>query len=404
LKRYIKIFLFLLIIRTGTAGIQDDNYIFIVIADGFKAEYLNRGLTPNINKLGEKGKDATEVKNVYPTVSYTNNVSMFTGCYPENHGIISNVFKNPITDEYFDGRNPESYNNPKWYDREFIWTHAEKFGILSNIVCVPGGSVMSEYKAPYYFLDRNSKAIPKFRLKEAFDRLDLPEKQRPQLTVVYFDDIDDAGHRYGTNSDNTNEAIKEIDNSIGIIIDSLTGKNLLERTNIIFISTHGMMNINKERVINIKERINDDNIAIINQGTYCFLYMNEGMTGRDSLMKHLQGKEEGIKIYDRNSIPGSMNLGNHPYFPDVLIAAESGSILTEKNDFTTYGLKGVHGYTADNPEMNGVFIASGPNIAESRKVTSVRIIDIFPMLCEMLQINITNQIDGNIENIKQLLK
>jgi len=362
-------------------------------------------LTPNITKLASSGVKADTFLNVFPTVAFTNNVTLFTGLYPENHGIISNVFKNPYTDQYFDGRIPDSYNNPNWYEGEFIWEHAEKYGILSNTICIPGSSIKSNHKSPYYFLDRNSKALPKFRIQDAINKLRYKEKNRPKLTAVYFDDIDDIGHQFGTNSDKTNEAIKNVDQYVGSIIDSLHNLELLATTNLFFISTHGMANTDNEKIINIRELLSDKNISIDNNGAYSFIYCQDKEScNADSIAAKLKNNATGIVAFTKMNIPDSLNIRNNPYMSDILVLANDGWIITEKNDFPTYGLMGIHGYSADNPDMYGVFIASGPDIEYNKTIDSVEIQDVFPLFCRLLGVNIPNNIDGKIDNIQRVLK
>jgi hypothetical protein len=43
---------------------------------------------------------------------------MVTGLYPENHGIISNSFYDPVTKDTFDYRDLENIKNPKWWGGE----------------------------------------------------------------------------------------------------------------------------------------------------------------------------------------------------------------------------------------------------------------------------------------------
>ncbi len=374
--------------------------IFIISVDGFRPDYLQRNITPNINSLVKSGVSA-RLRNVFPTVSFTNYVSLFTGCYPENHGIISNVFKNTITGEYFDSRVADSYNSPKWYDAKFIWEYAEKFGIYSSMIYIPGGAIASEYRGAYYFLDQSSHALPKFRVNDAISYLHEKPPYTPQLTAILFDELDNAGHLNGTFHDETNKAIKRIDSLVGTIIDSLKNLNIYENTNIIFLSVHGLADVNEQQTINIGEILFNRNVEIINSGSYAYVYCNPDSVGT---IKALLKTKNRLHIYTKEEIPDSLHIKHHPFAPDILIIADYKWLITEKNDFLTYKLKGFHGAPPQFEEMQGVFIASGPAFRADYKIEEVNIIDIYPLLCNVLGINIPRHIDGNLENIKEILK
>jgi predicted AlkP superfamily pyrophosphatase or phosphodiesterase len=339
--------------------------------------------------------------NVFPTTSYPNHISLFTGYYPENHGIISNVFKNPQTGEYFDSRIPESYNNPKWYDAMFFWEYAEKFGIYSSMIFIPGASVSSKYKGSYYFLDQSSRAIPKFRIDDAFTYLHEAEPYKPSLTAVLFDYTDEAGHKYGTFHDQTNEAIIRIDNLVGTIIDSLKQANMYNQTNIIFLSVHGMTDVQDSQTVNIGEMLYERKIQIDNFGSYTFLYCDLDSV---STFKNILNNNPLLHAYAKNEIPDSLHIKHHPFSPDILLIPKYKRIITEKNDFGTYNLKGMHGYPPSNSDMQGLFIASGPSFKSNYKKNKINIIDIYPLLCTIFRIYVPPHIDGNLKNIRDILK
>ena len=393
------IFLFLLVFA-GIPGFASPPDIFIISVDGFRSDFLNRGITPNIDSLVKNGVSA-RLNNVFPTTSYPNHISLFTGCYPENHGIISNVFKNNQTGEYFDARIPESYNNPKWYDAKFIWEYIEKYGIYSSMIYIPGASVSSDYRAAYYYLDQSSRALAKFRIDDAFAYLHEDAPYTPKLTAILFDRTDETEHQHGTYHDETNKAIKRIDSLVGTIIDSLKEINLYNGTDIIFLSVHGMADVKDSQTVNIGEILYDREIQTDNFGAYAFLYCE---TDSINTFTTLLNKNPLLHAYSKEEIPDSLHIKHSPFAPDILLIPDYGWIITEKNDFGTYGLKGIHGYPPDNNEMNGVFIASGPSFKKHYKKNIINIIDIYPLICKIFGVYIPQHIDGNFNNIRDILK
>ena len=70
---------------------------------------------------------------------------------------------------------------------------------------------------------------------------------------MYFNEPDHAGHVFGTNSKEVNEQIKESDNILGYLLHSLTKLDIYNRTNVVIVSDHGMVNVSEEKVINIDD-------------------------------------------------------------------------------------------------------------------------------------------------------
>lgn len=52
--------------------------LLIVSYDGFRNDYLNKGITPNLNKFREEGTSAEFLKPVFPTKTIVNHFSTAT--------------------------------------------------------------------------------------------------------------------------------------------------------------------------------------------------------------------------------------------------------------------------------------------------------------------------------------
>jgi ectonucleotide pyrophosphatase/phosphodiesterase family protein 5 len=241
---------------------------------------------------------------------------------------------------------------------------------------------------------------PEFAIKEAFYNLRETTKT-PQLTAIRFDEVDEAGHRWGTVSDKTNEIIITVDNYVGEILDSLKSLNIYDKTDIIFLSVHGITDVNNYQTVNIGEILYNKNVEIINSGSFAFLYCNQDSV---ETIVNLLNKNLGLHAYKKEDIPENLHIKHHPYAPDILVLADDDKIITEKNDFGTYNLKAIHGYPPENKSMNGIFIAAGPSFKQNPKTEEIRIIDIFPLICTLFKKHIPNCLDGDIKKIQEILK
>lgn len=69
---------------------------------------LHKEKIPTLYSLIKKGTLVKKIKGIYPTLTYPSHVTLMTGMYPKNHGIVNNTKNqsNRLSPDWF------------WYDRE----------------------------------------------------------------------------------------------------------------------------------------------------------------------------------------------------------------------------------------------------------------------------------------------
>ena len=226
-------------------------YVILISFDGFRWDYLDRGKTPNFDKLINNGVRAISLRPVFPSKTFPNHISIATGLYPEHHGIIHNYFKNPFNSEEFGLNNPDAVQNSKWYSGEFIWETAKKQGVITASFFWPGSEVTLEYRQPNYYKEYQHELPYEKRIEGVLDWLKLPMEKRPHFITLYFHETDSKGHEYGPNSVEINQAIQLLDSQLGALLTGLEKINLKDSVNIIIVSDHGMTEISDDKVINI---------------------------------------------------------------------------------------------------------------------------------------------------------
>jgi predicted AlkP superfamily pyrophosphatase or phosphodiesterase len=125
-------------------------YVILVSFDAFRWDYPNRGLTPNFKLIENEGVRASSLQPCFPSKTFPNHYSIITGMYPENHGIISNYFINPITGEEYSMGNKETVRDCKWYLGEAFWETAKRYGIKTASFFWPGSEVNDQSRQPDY--------------------------------------------------------------------------------------------------------------------------------------------------------------------------------------------------------------------------------------------------------------
>src|SRR5690606_31896181 len=106
-------------------------YVVLISFDGFRHDYLDRGITPNFDRLAAAGVRADGLVPVFPSKTFPNHYSIVTGMYAGTHGIVSNGFYDPARGQEYRLGDRESVEDGTWYGGEPLWVTAEKQGVHS---------------------------------------------------------------------------------------------------------------------------------------------------------------------------------------------------------------------------------------------------------------------------------
>lgn len=380
-------------------------YTILISFDGFRYDYMDRGITPNLWKVAENGVKASSLRPVYPSKTFPNHFSIITGMYPENHGIINNTMYDPHTREIYKINDPAQVRNPRWYKGEAFWETAQRHGITAASFFWPGSEVELEYRRPKYFKNYDHD-FPYFeRVDGVVNWLLLPYDQRPRFMTVYFDATDTYAHKYGPNSDSTDFAIKQLDEIAGYLIGELTRIKMLDSTNLIFVSDHGMTQIDKSKYIDVDALLPGEKYDLWGWGTYALIQPSKGDVER--IYQKLKSSEKNYRVYKRSEIPDFYHFSSNPLIPEIVVVTALGweiGTASGRSGFEKWGSLGNHGYGKDELDMHGYFVAMGPSFKKNFRTGTLWNIDIYPLLCEIFDIPVRGGIDGQAGRIRFVLK
>jgi len=397
--------LIIFFILVSIAKAENKPYVLLVSFDGFRWDYLNRGLTPNIDKLIKGGSRAISLQPCFPSKTFPNHYSIITGMYPENHGIISNLFNSIKNKKTYRLGDSVQVRNPEWYLGEAFWETAERNAIKTASYFWPGSEMKLEFRHPSFFKEYKKDTPYKERVDGVINWLKLPMNERPHFITLYFEATDDAGHDFGPNSIEVDRAIMKLDSTTGYLIKSLTDINFLDSLNIILVSDHGMTNTPKEKVINIEELIPDFKCRFVETGPV--MKIDCAHSDIDKIYNSLKIKENHFRIYKKENIPSYLHYSKHPFISPIIIIADLGYSLIDnrvaKRKVNDYAL-GNHGFDNSEIDMHGIFIGFGDAFRKYFLTGTLRNIDIYPLLCRIFKIEPRSNIDGRIENIEFILR
>lgn len=364
--------------------------VILISIDGFRPDYLSRGLTPNLSRLAAEGAYGP-MKPSFPTVTFPNHYTVVTGLHPDHHGIVGN---NMVDEELgrFSLGNAAAVTDRRWWDDgEPIWVTAENAGIKTGTMFWPGSEAAIRGVRPSHWVKFDQSMGGNARVDQLLAWLDLPEAERPVLNTLYFDIVDTQGHRFGPDSEEVNAAMTDTDASIGYLLQGLEARGLDDNAVIIIVSDHGMIGTSPERAITLDDYVNVEDISIVYSGPVAFLNAREGKN--DAVAAGLVGKHERMECWDKANIPARLVLGSHKRVSDFVCMAEDGWLIAT-NARPVRSAGGAHGYDNELANMQAIFIAHGAGVVAGRQLQNIDSVDVQPLLGRLLGIEVPKG-DGN---------
>ena len=404
MKKYFHLFLLTFLFSNTPNG----SYVLLISFDGFRADYLDWYDTPNFDRLAIQGVKADGLKPVFVSKTFPNHYTIATGMYIENHGLIGNDFYDEKLDEFYTLSDRSKVEDARFYGGEPIWLTAEKQGMKTASYFwagteAPIGGVQSSIWKKYdhqFPFDARVDSVTKW--------FSLPEEKRPHLISLYFHEPDDAGHRYGPRSAETEAMVESMDTIMGNIMNAMESLEISQNLNIIVVADHGMAAISPERAIDLTDYVNLKDIIQESSGPYAFLY-SKTKSKLNRIVKKLKMIPH-LNVYKKEEIPERYHFKNHYRIKDVLLVADEGWYILGKKYYGADKLSlkflqgGTHGYDNELRSMHALFVADGPAFKDGYSRPTVENIHIYPLIAEILGLIPYDKIDGKLELIKDILK
>ncbi len=370
----------------------------LISIDGFRSDYLERGITPRLNALAAKGAQAV-MRPSFPSVTFPNHYTIVTGKRPDTNGIVSNRFEDPTKPGMvFTMASTESF---WWTQAEPIWTTAEKAGVRTATMFWPGSNIDQSGVRPsdwhFYTKDNNARQ----RVDGVIDWLRRPKSTRPRFLTLYFDEVDSAGHEFGPDGAGTNAAVREIDTAIGRLSDELAA--LRQPANLIITADHGMAATSPDRLIKLYEIADPADYRFIYGGAYGTI---DTVPGREeALAATLLAPHPHMQCYRKADVPAAFHYGKNPRVAAFVCVVESGWLLLGSPPTPDRPIRagGAHGYDPATPDMAALFIASGPSIRATGVIGRFDNVDVYPLLARLIGVTPIAG-DGSAETLEPLLK
>jgi len=381
--------------------------------DGLMFKQIQENTMPFITQFYKNGVHCPKLQPVFPTKTLVNHFSIATGLYAATHGVTAN--------EIYDNKSgrllkysPELFMMKK--DITPIWTLNELAGKHSAVSMWASAEFEFRGKSLTY----NEPFDRKTHWKQRIDNIiPLMKRNESQIDVVmfYVEDPDFPSHSFSSYSNQVTESLQDVDNMVKYMSEQLNMEGLLDSTDIILLSDHGMdtFYFNKESVdesiIQLHRIVSEDSVKMYGSSPVLQVIANDGYNQTEICNKLKVGAAENgnYNVYTDDELDEKKwYVRNMHRFGPCTVVAEPGYVfqdmwymLKKYTDFekhTSESKFGCHGYDNRSPTMQAVFMANGPRFKKGVEISFMQNIDLYHLFARLLNIEdlVANlNIDGN---------
>ena len=383
--------------------------LLLISLDGFRWDFACKAHTPYLDFLTRTGVTVPYVRSVFPTVTYPGHYSIVTGLYPESHGIVSNTMYDPDLKERFGAANTD----PRWWNAaEPIWVTNQRYNGRSAVLYWPGYNVKIKGQYPKYReyspspnVDQNNKTGKVLPFKKRVDKVIrwLTVKNAPNFVALYFEEPDKTCHHQGRKK--VCESMRNVDKTIGRLVEGLKQHKLLDKVNIIITSDHGMANTSCNKIVDLDKYVDPKNFDFWDS------WFNMLLTPKPGKLEYVYDRLKNVSnlhIYLKNEVPEYLHFRkNSRISPLVVIPSEGWLVSSIKGrhvqDDPVITTELSHGFNCKCKSMSTAFIARGPAFKENFCGKPFESVSLYPLMCKVLGIQPLPN-NGSLEATADLLK
>lgn len=417
-----------------------DRIVILITVDGFPAWIWKDPnlVVPNLRKLAAEGAVAEEMTVSNPSITWINHTTLVTGVNPQKHGVLFNglLVRNgatqpPAIEQWRD--KADMVFAPTIYDAAYKaglktaqvdWVAILNSGTINYEfleVPKPGGTIEQELIAKGDVSVEDIRNWNKGRTIVWRDSIwtkaacHIVEQHHPNLLLFHLLTTDAVNHANGPGTTASYTAYAYADRLIGDLLESLSRSGLRDRATIIVTTDHGFKKISKiietnvalrdACLIRMKEgKVENCDAWVVPEGGLAFVYVTDPTKKAELLpkLKTLCAGLEGVsQVVDGNDGPklGMPTPGENQGMGDLVLYAKDGYAFYQGlegadvvRESKTY--LGTHGYLNSDPELDGIFLASGYGIKAGTKLGRIVNLDVAPTIAALLGIPLP-AVDGH---------
>jgi predicted AlkP superfamily pyrophosphatase or phosphodiesterase len=397
-----------MLLSFGAAAVEQDDtrdgrIVILVALDGFRWDYLERWKPPTLLRLAQEGVRAERMVPSFPTLTFPNLYTLVTGQRPHRHGIVANHMFDPEWNANF-ALGSASVQEGRWWGGEPLWVTAQKQGIRSACMFWPGSEAEIGGVRPWDWHIYDGRMTAATRVQTVLDWVALPASQRPRMITLYFHEADSAGHRFGTQSQELQAAVHEVDAAVAQLVAGLKQRGLIDVANLVFVSDHGMTDLSPDRTIALSELVPSPAVQVEFAGAVAGL--RPPPEAVDEIYARLSARQEYFRVYRREEVPERLHFRDHRRIPPLVLIADEGWTLLKRplldDEARANFQRSTHGFDPDLPSMGATFFAWGSAFQRGVRLPPFENVHVYPLVCALLGLTPAEN-DGDDRLVSQTL-
>lgn len=374
--------------------------LLLISVDGLRPADLAHA--PTLRWLADTGVRAQWMNPSFPSLTFPNHYTIVTGLRPDHHGIVNNTMRDPALGS-FSLSNRAAVADGRWWGGEPIWVGAHKAGLRTATMFWPGSEAEIAGVRPDEWHAFDATITPTQRVDRVLGWFDRPPAQRPALMTLYFDQVDHAGHDDGPDSPAVRAAIAEVDAALARLVDGLRRRGVLEATNIVVVSDHGMAQVADGHVLAIEDIAAPDLAEAVTTGQVLGFAPRPGRTAEAEAQ--LLGRHAHYQCWRKGELPARWHYGTHPRIPPIVCQMDEGWDALPRAWIARRepGARGSHGFDPALPSMHATFVAHGPAFRPGTVLPPFDNVDVYPLLADLLGIPAAAN-DGDLAPLRPALR
>jgi predicted AlkP superfamily pyrophosphatase or phosphodiesterase len=356
--------------------------VVLISLDGTPPDSVREAELLAFAEVARRGATATQLVPVFPTNTFPNHVTLITGVAPEVHGIVGNVFVDPVRGEF------RYSDDPSWIEVEPIWSIVGRHSLVSAAFHWVGSEgAWRSGRGPRYWKRFDAGTPEREKVDQILAWLDIPEaRDRPRLVTSWFRGGDRAGHVHGPASEAVRKTLREQDRALDRLIRGLDDRGALDHTTLMLVSDHGMAAV--EHRVDLQAALRRENVAakVLGAGGFAIL-APDGAPAAVAVARGL-----GLEAWVLEEAPPALRLGN-PRFGSAVVIAPPGTAI-QPSGLLRPAMRGAHGYRPEAPGMGALFLALGRGARPGSALGEVRAVDVAPTVLALLGIPVPDWMEG----------
>lgn len=423
---------------------KGDHHVILISLDGFPAWMWNDESlqVPNLRKLAAEGASTKAMTVSNPSITWINHTTLVTGVEPRKHGVLFNGLlvrqadgKPPKIEQWVDKTKlvfaPTIYdiaheNGLTTAESDWVavtkaktidWSFAELPEAEGKVEkeMIAAGKIKPEDIA-WMQLGPQRKGVTFLDNMWTKAAIHILKTHKPNLLMYHTLNTDSTHHTYGPGTSASFTALAYADRLVGDLIHAVEESGLRDRTTFIITTDHGFKKVSKIVLPNVVLKkaglaqglgpsVNTCDAYAMTQGGMAFVYVTNPGRKVELLpkLKDMFAQTEGVeRVIDGSEghtlgMPTpeeNAGMGDLILYPKTSYAfkndAGGDAVVTPS---VNYG--GTHGYFNGDPELDGIFIASGRGIKKGVVLDRMANLDVAPTMARLMGLTLPNA-DGRV--------